>query len=121
MSYYDASVVFYKLCMEKLTKGETFDKISTDEYWKKTSDTIHPARVRALLNQAIDVHDKILKNRGRFGRVHRCKNKPFRSKFISGQILIHLMNTLSDLLTFLSYQSILMQKFKFSICLQAIL
>ena len=84
MSYYDASVVFYKLCMEKLTKGETFDKISTDEYWKKTSDTIHPARVRALLNQAIDVHDKILKNRGRFGRVHRCKNKPFRSKFISG-------------------------------------
>ena len=84
MSYYDASVVFYKLCMEKLTKGETFDKISTNEYRKKKSDTIHPARVRALLNQSIDVHDKILKNRGRFGRVHRCNNKPFRRTFISG-------------------------------------
>ena len=77
MKYFDASVTFYEICLNRLNHQDMYDKESGKGPIKRRIHKIHSKKVAAVLNKTIKTHDQTLKEYGRLGLVHRCNIQPF--------------------------------------------
>ena len=80
MNYYDASVVFYKLCIKSLEKNKKGNKKGFGIVKNTHLSSITSQNAKIFLDRAIRVHDYALKEHGEMGRVHRCRSQPFDRK-----------------------------------------
>ena len=78
MLYYDASVVFYEFCIERLKLDELLNVKEVGIFKKTHLSSITSKKAKVLLEKAITKHDHMLEDLGQMGRIHRCRSQPFR-------------------------------------------
>ena len=78
MLYYDASVVFYEFCIERLKQDESLNVKEVAIFKKTHLSSITSKKAKVLLEKAIKKHDHMLEDLGQMGRIHRCRSQPFR-------------------------------------------
>lgn len=71
---YNAGVAFYEILVRKLKKGEQLE-IELPSYFGKSKLTYKLSK--HFLKTAKETHNRVLKDKGPYGNLHRCNEYPF--------------------------------------------